>query len=69
MILMKFDIGDAELPCFFFNFLHRQVFLGVETRRFGSWICFRPQVEGRRKSKNPVILRAINHHQNPIKST
>jgi hypothetical protein len=22
------------------------VFLGVETRHFGHWICFRPQVKG-----------------------
>jgi hypothetical protein len=26
---------------------HRAVFLGVETRRFGNWICFGPQVKGR----------------------
>jgi hypothetical protein len=25
---------------------HHSVFYGVETRRFGNWICFRPQVKG-----------------------
>jgi hypothetical protein len=30
----------------FLDFSHRPVFLGVETRRFGNWICFRPQVNG-----------------------
>jgi hypothetical protein len=29
----------------FFNFFHRPVFLGVETRRFGNSICFLPQVK------------------------
>jgi hypothetical protein len=28
-----------------FGISHRQVFLGVETDRFGKWICFRPRVE------------------------
>jgi hypothetical protein len=33
----------------FLDFFHRPVFLEVETRRFGSWICFRPLVkDGRR---------------------
>jgi hypothetical protein len=31
----------------------RPVFLGVETRRFGNWICFRPQVKG---EKTPTQL-------------
>jgi hypothetical protein len=28
----------------FLDFIHRPVFEG--TRRFGNWICFRPQVKG-----------------------
>jgi hypothetical protein len=28
----------------FLDFIHRLVFEG--TRRFGNWICFRPQVKG-----------------------
>jgi hypothetical protein len=28
------------------QFFHRPVFCGVETQRFGNWICFRPQVKG-----------------------
>jgi hypothetical protein len=32
----------------FLDFFHRPVFLGVEIRRFGNWICFRPQVKGGR---------------------
>jgi hypothetical protein len=31
------------------DFFQRPVFLGVETRRFGNWICFRPQVKGGRR--------------------
>jgi hypothetical protein len=27
------------------GFSHRPVFLGVESRRFGKWICFHPQVK------------------------
>jgi hypothetical protein len=34
-------------------FPHHHVFLGVETRRFGNWICFRPQVKG---EKTPTQL-------------
>jgi hypothetical protein len=29
----------------FLDFCHRPMYLGVETRRFGNWICFRPQVK------------------------
>jgi hypothetical protein len=29
----------------FSDFFHRPVFLGLETRRFGNWICFRHQVK------------------------
>jgi hypothetical protein len=33
----------------FLDFLQRPVFWRVERRRFGNWICFRPQVkDGRR---------------------
>jgi hypothetical protein len=40
----------AQNDCFFFlYFFHLSVFWGVETRRFGNWICFRPQVKGGRK--------------------
>jgi hypothetical protein len=31
-----------------FNFFHRPVFLGVEIRCFGNWICFGPLVKGGR---------------------
>jgi hypothetical protein len=51
---------------------HRPVFLVEETRRFGNWIWFRPQVNtGRcKKSKIPVILCVIIHHRpNPLNST
>jgi hypothetical protein len=68
------------------DFFHRPVFLGVEIRRLGKWICLRPQVGGGGEkvstqfgpleraninhwTKNPIILRAIHHSQNPIKST
>jgi hypothetical protein len=37
----------------FLGFLHRPVFWGVETRRFGNWICFRPKVKG---EKTPIQL-------------
>jgi hypothetical protein len=33
----------------FLDFLYRLVFMGVETRRFGNFICFRPQVKGGRR--------------------
>jgi hypothetical protein len=29
-----------------FGLFHRPVFLGIETRRFGTLICFRYQVKG-----------------------
>jgi hypothetical protein len=32
----------------FLDFIHRPVF--EETRRFGNWICFRPQVKGGKKT-------------------
>jgi hypothetical protein len=32
----------------FLDFIHRPVFEG--TRRFGKWICFRPQVKGGKKT-------------------
>jgi hypothetical protein len=35
------------------DFFHCQVFLGIKTRRFGNWICFRPQVKG---EKTPTQL-------------
>jgi hypothetical protein len=35
-----------RITVFFLDFFHRPVFLGAETRRFGNWICFRPQVKG-----------------------
>jgi hypothetical protein len=38
------------------EFFHRPVFLGVETRRFGNWICFRPQVKVRPLISITVIL-------------
>jgi hypothetical protein len=30
----------------FLDFFYRPVFLGVEKRCFGNWICFLPQVKG-----------------------
>jgi hypothetical protein len=36
------------------DFFHRPVFLGVETRRFGNWICFHPQVKNIRTQLGPT---------------
>jgi hypothetical protein len=55
------------------DFFHRPVFLEVETRRFGKWICFRPQVKMGEKTPTQLGLleRAnLNHRtrgkvQNP----
>jgi hypothetical protein len=43
-ILKKLN-GSSELLGFL-DFFHCLMFLWVETRRFGNWICFRPQVKG-----------------------
>jgi hypothetical protein len=38
------------------DLLHRPVLLGIETRRLGNWICFRPQVKGGGGEKTPTRL-------------
>jgi hypothetical protein len=38
------NISKAQGISGFLDFIHRPVFEG--TRRFGNWICFRPQVKG-----------------------
>jgi hypothetical protein len=59
----------------FLDFFHCLVFLGVETWCCGNWICFRnvvfllPRTPNDGSKKNPVILCAIHHCQNPVKST
>jgi hypothetical protein len=45
------------------DFFHRPVFLGVETRRFGNWICFRPQVKGEEDAKLGTLERANFNHR------
>jgi hypothetical protein len=36
----------------FLDFFHLPVFLGVETQRFGNWICFRSQMTGVEDTSN-----------------
>jgi hypothetical protein len=45
------------------DFSHRPVFLGVETRRFGNWICFHPQVKGEKIPTHlgPLERANLNH--------
>jgi hypothetical protein len=51
----------------FLDFIHRPVFEG--TRRFGNWICFRPQVKGGRKKTptqlGPLQRANLNHWKGP----
>jgi hypothetical protein len=41
----------------FLVFVHRPVLLGVETRCFGNWIRFRPQMKGREDTYSDGHLR------------
>jgi hypothetical protein len=41
----------------FSEFFYRSVFLEVETRRLGNWICFRPQVKGAEDACSVAPLR------------
>jgi hypothetical protein len=46
----------------FLDFIHRPAFEG--TRRFGNWICFRPQVKGGKKTSTqlgPSERANLNH--------
>jgi hypothetical protein len=52
-----------------FDFSYRPVFLGIETRRFGNWICFRPRVKETRRnllSWAPLQRANLNHPSNSV---
>jgi hypothetical protein len=57
---ITFDSRENQDICFsqgisgFLDFIHRPVFEG--TRRFGNWICFRPQVKGGKKTTTQLGL-------------
>jgi hypothetical protein len=53
-----------------FGLFHRPVFLGVETRRFGKWICFHPQEKRDKTFQLGPLERAIhNQWTTPVRST
>jgi hypothetical protein len=45
----------------FLDLFHRPVFYGMETRRFGNWICFRPQLRGEDTQLGPLERAILNH--------
>jgi hypothetical protein len=51
----QFIIITGFSECF-----HRPVFLWVEGRRFGNWICFRHQVKGERRQLGPLERPNLN---------
>jgi hypothetical protein len=53
----------------FFNIFYRPVFLRVETRRFGNWISFRPQVKAEDDTYHlgPLERANLNHLKTPVR--
>jgi hypothetical protein len=54
----------------FWTFSIVQIFNRLNTRRFGDWICLRPQVKGKEeKEGNPVLLGPLEKANiNPLQS-
>jgi hypothetical protein len=55
----------------FWNFFHRPDSREYETRRFGNWICFRPQVKGEKipTQLGPLERTSLNHWTTPVRFT
>jgi hypothetical protein len=53
----------------FLDFFYRPVFLEVETGRFGNWICFRPQVWGKKTPAqlSPLERANLNNWVTPVR--
>jgi hypothetical protein len=52
-------MANEFIPHRIFYFFHRPVFLGIETRHFGNWICFHSQVKEGGREKTPSQLGAL----------
>jgi hypothetical protein len=65
--------NEAHRITGFLDFFHRRVFLEVETRRFGHWTCFRPQVKWKEEISptqlGPLEGANLNHWTNPVRFT